>query len=144
MAYSVNLTQKQEKRLREIIRDYQGSKSVLKRAYCLLLRNEGQSNDNITQLLGVHEDTIADWLRLYKKRGLNGLLTFHYHKRRRSKLNKYRSKIRKIARLKRVDTIEKLQNELYDRFYIEVEYSWLYRYCRKNHIYSTLKGKNEL
>ncbi len=143
MAYSVKLTQKQEERLRRLIQDNKSNKNILKRAYCILLRNEGQSNENITQLLGIHEDTIADWIRLYKRGGVDRLLTFHYHKRRRSKLNNYRSQIRKIARLKRINTIKKLQDELYNRFHVEIEYSWLYRYCRKNYIYSVLKKKDE-
>ncbi|MGM0497341.1 MAG: helix-turn-helix domain-containing protein, partial [Bacteroidota bacterium] len=86
MAYHINLTNKQERRLREIVRENQNNKNILKRAYCILLRNDGQNNDNIIRLLDIHEDTIADWVKIYTKQGLDALLTFKYHKRRKSKL----------------------------------------------------------
>ncbi|MCK5029064.1 MAG: hypothetical protein KAR57_05480, partial [Bacteroidales bacterium] len=61
MSYKVVLTEEQEEELRVIVRENQKRKNILKRAYCILLKNEGQKNKNITQLLGIHEDTIADW-----------------------------------------------------------------------------------
>ena len=139
MAYKINLTDKQEQKLRQLVSENQDKPNVLKRIYCILLRNEGQSNENITKLLDIHEDTIADWTRIYLNRGLTGLLTFRYHKRRKSKLSKYKSRIKRIAGQKNVRTIEKLQKEIKQRFSLEVEYSWLYRYCKKNGIYTELR-----
>lgn len=141
MAYRINLTAKQEKRLRSFVHEHKDNKNLLRRAYCILLRNEGQSNENITRLLGVHEDTIADWLRIYQSRGLNELLTYKYHKRRKSKLDKYRSRIKRIASQKKISTIEQLQEAIEEKLALRVEYSWLYRYCVKNSIYTVLKRK---
>ncbi len=135
MAYKVNLTDKQERKLKQIVRENKGHPNILKRVYCILLRNEGQKNENITKLLDIHEDTIADWTKLYLRQGLDGLLTFRYHKRRKSKLNRYRARIRRLAAKKSVNTIEALQAEIKEKFSLEVEYSWLYRYCKKNGIY---------
>jgi transposase len=140
MAYRVNLTRKQEQRLRQLVHDNKDNPHILKRLYCVLLRHEGQSNENITKLLDIHEDTIADWLRIYVSRGLPGLLNFRYHKRRKSRLNKYRARIMRIAGKKSVKTVEQLQQEIREKLGVEVEYSWLYRFARKNGIYSKLRG----
>ena len=141
MAYHINLTKKQEQRLRKIVRENQNNKNILKRAYCILLRNDGQNNDNIIRLLDIHEDTIADWVRIYSKRGLDELLNYKYHKRRKSKLDKYRSRIKRIASRKKITTISQLQAEIEEKLSLRVEYSWLYRYCVKNSIYSVLKER---
>ena len=139
MSYSINLTAKQEARLRGIVRDNQDNPHVLKRVYCILLKNEGQKNKNIVRLLDVHADTITDWTKLYLKQGLPGLLTFRFHRRRQSSLDPYRSRIRRIASLKHITTIGQLQQALDQRLSLPVEYSWLYRYCRKNGIYDLLR-----
>jgi hypothetical protein len=70
---------------------------------------------------------------------LPGLLNFEYHRRRHSSLDPYRSRIRNIARLKSITTVRQLQGELQQRLSLSVEYSWLYRYCRKNGIYQWLR-----
>jgi transposase len=142
MAYKVNLTHKQEERLKKIVRENKEHPNILKRAYCILLRNEGQKNENITKLLDIHEDTIADWTRLYLRKGLNGLLSFRYHRRRKSGLNPYRAKIRRLAAKRSVNTVEALQSEIKEKYSLDVEYSWLYRYCKKNNIYSYLNKKS--
>lgn len=139
MAYSVNLTTRQEARLRRIVRENQDNPHVLKRVYCILLKNEGQKNKNIIRLLDVHADTITDWTKLYLKRGLPGLLRFRFDRRRQSSLNPYLSRIKRIAGLKHITTIRQLQLALNQRFSLSVEYSWLYRYCRKNGIYDLLR-----
>lgn len=139
MAYNVNLTTKQEARLIRIVHENQDNPHVLKRAYCILLKNEGQKNKNIIRLLDVHADTITDWTKLYLKRGLPGLLTFRFDRRRKSSLNPYLSRIKRIAGLKHITTVRQLQQALDQRLSLSVEYSWLYRYCRKNGIYDLLR-----
>lgn len=141
MSYRVFLTSEEEDKIKETIRKNQKRKNVLKRAYCILLKNEGQNNENITQLLGIHEDTIADWTKIYLQRGLDGLLKFKYSERRKSKLHPYRFRIKRMAEGKKVKTIEQLQEKVKDNLGIEIEYSWFYRYCKKYGIYKILKEK---
>ena len=141
MAYKVNLSYEDELDLRKLVKESQNRKNVLKRAYCILLKNEGQKNENITQLLGIHEDTIADWTKIYLERGLNGLLMYRYSDRRKSKLHPYKARIKRMAEGKRVKTVEQLQHKVKDNLGIEIEYSWFYRYCKKYGIYKVLKDK---
>ncbi|SRR6056297_3059206 len=139
MAYRVQLSQDEENALREIVQDNKHKPNVLKRAYCILLKNEGQRNENIQRLLGIHEDSIADWTRLYLKRGIKGLINFRYHERRKSKLHPYKQRIRRMAAGKKTSTVEELQKKIKQNLNIDVEYSWLYRYCKKYDIYPLLR-----
>jgi transposase len=141
MSYRVVLTAEQEEELRTIVRDNQKKKNILKRAYCILLKNEGQKNKNITQLLGIHEDTIADWTKIYIKKGIEGLLKFKYSERRKSKLHPYKNKIKRMASAKSIRTIEQLQAKVNKDLNINIEYSWFYRYCKKYGIYKILKDE---
>jgi len=141
MSYTISLSTIEKEKLRLIIKDNQHKKNILKRVYCILLKNEGQKNANIIQLLNINVDTIADWSKIYLEKGIDGLINYKYSERRKSKLNPYRSKIKRIAGSKKINTIEQLQKKIKEEFSIEIEYSWLYRYCKKYGIYSILKGK---
>ena len=142
MSYKVNLTQIQENELRKLVRENQNRKNILKRLYCILLKHEGQKNENITQLLGIHEDSIADWTKIYLKKGIEGLLKFQYTERRKSKLHPYKHQIKRMASAKSVKTIEQLRCKVKEKYHIELEYSWFFRYCRKYGIYKMLKKKS--
>lgn len=143
MSYKINLSETEEAELKRIIRENQNRKNILKRAYCILLKNEGQKNKNITQLLKIHEDSIADWTKLYIDKGIQGLFKYKYSKRRISKLTPYKSKIKRMASAKKTKTVEQLQAKIKDKLNIDIEYSWLYRYCKKYGIYDDLREKAE-
>ena len=48
------------------------------RLSALLWRDEGKTESDIAHLLGVCERTVRNWLRLYRKKGLDALCTLHY------------------------------------------------------------------
>ena len=141
MSYRIYLSADQESELKKVVQKNQKRKNILKRAYCILLKNEGQKNENITQLLGIHEDTIADWTKIYLSKGLDGLLKYKYSDRRKSKLHPYKNRIKRMAQGKRVKTVEQLQDKVKENLGIEIEYSWFYRYCKKYGIYKALREK---
>ncbi len=139
MSYTINLTKEQEAELRNLVKENQNRKNVLKRLYCILLKNEGQKNINITQLLGIHEDTVADWTKIYLTKGTQGLLNYKYSERRRSQLHPHKAKIKRMASAKSVRTVEQLQQKVKVNLGYDIEYSWFYRYCKKYGIYKVLK-----
>jgi len=139
MGYRINLTSEEELELKQLVKKNQNKQNVLKRIYCILLKNEGQKNVNITQLLGIHEDTVADWTKIYLKKGVEGLLKYKYSERRRSQLHPHKTRIKRMASAKSVRTIEQLQHKVKKNLGIDIEYSWFYRYCKKNGIYKVLK-----
>ncbi|OFX83147.1 MAG: hypothetical protein A2W99_13055 [Bacteroidetes bacterium GWF2_33_16] len=139
MSYRINLSETEEAELKKIVRENQNRKNVLKRAYCILLKNEGQKNKNIIQLLKIHEDSIADWTKIYIEQGIQGLLKYKYSQRRKSKLAPFKTKIKRMASAKNTRTVEQLQKKIKENLDIDIEYSWLYRYCKKYEIYPELK-----
>lgn len=59
----------------EITRRYKAEKSprFRERLHCLLLKDQGYTNTQVTQLLLVCADTITDWLNRYQDAGLEAL-----------------------------------------------------------------------
>lgn len=52
---------------------------VQKRMEVILLHSTSRfSNQEIAQLVGIHRDTVTDWVKLYQQAGLEALKTFHY------------------------------------------------------------------
>ncbi|HAF28752.1 MAG TPA: hypothetical protein DCG75_06860 [Bacteroidales bacterium] len=141
MSYRIILNSEAEFELRKLIKENQNKKNILKRAYCILLKNEGQKNINITKLLGIHEDTVADWTKIYLQKGIEGLLKYKYSERRKSQLHPHRGKIKRMASAKNIRTIEQLQSKVKVNLGFDIEYSWFYRYCKKYGIYEVLKEK---
>jgi transposase len=59
----------------EITRRYKTEKNVRfrERLHCLLLKDQGYSNQEVARLLQVRRETITDWLHLYEDGGLDPL-----------------------------------------------------------------------
>ena len=65
---------KQIERRRQQTRDYR----LAMRLSTLLWRDDGKTEAEIAHLLGVCGRTVRNWLRLYRKKGLDALCTLHY------------------------------------------------------------------
>jgi transposase len=106
-----------------------------RRYQCLWLLHENYLKKDIASILGVNIDTITDWIKIYNKSGLSGLGLLNYEGRRPSCLDKYKDTIEKVVQNENVSRIKDLQTILLKKHNIEIEHSWLYRYCKKNSIY---------
>jgi len=51
---------------------------LLKRIQCLKMRDKGLNNLIISDILGKSDQTISDWVQLYRKEGLKKLLEWKY------------------------------------------------------------------
>ena len=51
---------------------------LLKRIQCLKMRDKGLNNLIISDILGKSDQTISDWVQLYRKQGLKKLLEWKY------------------------------------------------------------------
>jgi transposase len=107
---------------------------LLKRYQCLWMLHEQYFKKDIASTLGVHIDTVTDWIKIYNKSGLTGLGLYNYEGRRPSCLDKVKDQIEKIIVQENISRIKDLQAKLIEEFQLEVEHSWLYRYCKKNSI----------
>lgn len=105
-----------------------------RRYQCLWMLHEQYLKKDIASILGVNIDTITDWIKIYNKSGLTGLGLLNYEGRRPSNLDKVKDKILQIISTENVTKIKDLQTLLANQYNIEIEHSWLYRYCKKNSI----------
>jgi len=106
----------------------------LRRYQCLWMLHEQYYKKDIANILGVNIDTVTDWIKIYNKSGLAGLGLLNYKGRRPSQLDKVKDTIFKTIESKNISTIKDLQTILLSEHKIEVEHSWLFRYCKKNSI----------
>jgi transposase len=75
MSVSLDASQrKQIERRRQQTRDHR----LARHLSALLWRDDGKTGPEIAQLLGVGARTVRNWLRLYRKKGLEALCTLHY------------------------------------------------------------------
>jgi transposase len=75
MSFSLDAPHRKHiERHRQQTRDYR----LAMRLSTLLWRDDGMTEPEIAQLLGVCERTVRNWLRLYHKKGLDALCTLHY------------------------------------------------------------------
>jgi transposase len=103
----------------------------LRRYQCLWMLQEGYLKKDIASILSVNIDTITDWIKIYNKSGLSGLGLLHYEDRRPSILDNRKAEIKSLVIKENVSTIKALQSKIYIEFGLEVEHSWLYRYCNE-------------
>ena len=107
---------------------------LLRRYQCLSMLHENYPKKEVAKLLGVNIDTVTDWVKLYTKSGLAGLGLFHYEGRRPSTLDAIKDELVGLIKRENINTMVQLQAIIKSNFKLDVEESWLGRYCKKNSI----------
>jgi transposase len=130
-------TKETTKKLKEITHAKKEEKraKIYRRILAIEQRLHGKTYGEIAQELSVCVDTVFDWVKIYEEGGLAALRTLHYEGRRISKLKEYETEIRDHITTESVRTLEELQDWLQKTFSLEVEHSWLFRFCKKNSIF---------
>lgn len=133
MSYSISLSCKELEEVNKSLKTQKESK-ICKRLVSLKMKNHGLANREIANILSVHIDTITNWHKLYISHGLSGLCKLHLKNRKKSKLDVHIDDLKKLIEEKTISTIAELQNYISNIYGIEIEHSWLSRYCKKNSI----------
>lgn len=143
MSYSIKLTKEDQNQLKELLKTT-GQSKILKRYQCIHFKHQGLANKQIAALLCVHIDTITDWIKIFNSKGLKGLGELSYEGRRTSQLEEYKDDIKAYVDENIVSNIKELQSYILEKYGVEIEHSWLFRYCKKNSIYLTKRPKSIL
>ncbi len=114
-------------------------KKILRRLYCLELKAKGIPHKEIADSIGVSQDTVTVWVKLYIKRGLNGLCAPINYDRRSSSIDPHIKEIKTMVKNQTISTLAEFQELLKNDFDITIEESWLSRLCKKNSIYLSRK-----
>ena len=107
---------------------------LLRRYQCLSMLHENYPKKEVAKLLWVNIGTITDWVKIYTKSGLAGLGLFNYEGRRPSTLDQIKDELVGLIKKKNINTMVQLQRKIKSNYKLEVEQSWLGRYCKKNSI----------
>lgn len=115
------------------------SAKIFKRLLAMELRYYGTSCKNVAEIVGVCIDTISDWTNLYLSGGLETLCSLEYEGRRPSKLESYAPAMKAKVEEESISTILQMKTWLKKEHNVEVEESWLFRFCKKNFIFPIKK-----
>ena len=107
---------------------------LLRRYQCLSMLHENYPKKEVAKLLGVNIDTITDWVKIYTKSGLAGLGLLKYEGRRPSSLDQIKDELVELIKKENINTMVQLQGRIKSSYKLDVEESWLGRYCKKNFI----------
>ena len=113
-------------------------KKTFRRLQCIYLKHKGKRHKEIADIIGVCQDTITDWIKLYKEKGINGLCDMNFD-RRQSKIDPYLNQIKQDLKDNIISTLAELQDWLKNKYSIEIEQSWLSKCCKKKLITLTKK-----
>jgi transposase len=133
MAYSIDLTKEEVITLKKLRRTGQDGK-ILRRYQCIWLAHEKFPKKEIASMLAVNIDTVTDWIKLFNKSRLDGLSKLYYEGRRPSSLDAVKDLLLKHIKTEPISKLSELQHFLKTKHSIEIEHSWLSRYCKKNSI----------
>lgn len=129
----IYLTPSQKLELDQRLKTEKNAK-VWKRLLALKLKDQGKDHQEIAQVTQVTRDTITVWLKLFISGGFKQLTTLNYLGTI-SKLEVYKEKIKKIVKEQQISKLADLQEQVRIKFDIEVEFSWFFRWCKKNYLY---------
>ena len=132
----IKLTEAEKLELKKL-KNKEQNKKIYRRYLYLEMSNKGLTNLEIAEYLGVCNDTLTDWRRIFLESRLEGISQLHYEGRRESKLKKHEDKIRKKVEKEKVASLAELQSFIKEKCKVDVEQSWLSRYCKKNSIFLT-------
>jgi transposase len=133
MSYSIKLDKREIEEINNAMKSHRDAK-IYKRLVALKMKNQGNSNSEISNILDVNIDTITDWFKAYIGEGLKGLCELHLTNRKKSKLDSYLEELKSLVKKETISTIAEFQNYISKLYGIEIEHSWLSRYCKKNSI----------
>lgn len=126
-------TKETKKKLKEIIQGKKEEKraKIYRRLLAIEQRLQGKTYKEIAKELSVCLDTVFDWASMYDQGGLAALRNLHYEGRRVSELEPYKEQMKAYIKEKSVRTLAELQDWLKETHAVEVEHSWLFRFCKK-------------
>jgi len=130
----IQLSEEEKKELK-IKKGNEKNNKIYRRYLYIEMSNSKMTNLEISSILGVCNDTLTDWKNIFEEAGLEGLSQLHYEGRRESKMKKYKEEILKKVKDDNIATLKELQGFLREKYDLEIEQSWLSRYCKKNSIF---------
>ena len=132
--HQIYLTTAQKEEFEKQLTTERDSK-IWRRLQAIYSRNQRIASTIIAQNLSVNVSTITEWVRIYLRGGIKELTNLNYdHQGPKSKLTEYEQAIDKLTDNEQIPTMTCLQQRIKELYGVEVEDSWLFRWCKKKSI----------
>jgi transposase len=134
MAHKITLDEKSKKELKQRKKDERDGK-ILRRLMSIEMKSKGMRNKEIAEYCSVCIDTITDWFHIFNQGGFKELCVLQYEGRRVSKLEEYKSDIKKKEKEEGIESLKELKQWIEEEYGIKTCVSNLYYFCKKNSIF---------
>lgn len=112
---------------------------LIKRVQSIKLRNKGMTNIEIGKFLLFSDQTISNWVRAYKAKGLQALLQWNYKGKISILTVKQQEELQKRNSEKPFEKAAEAQDYIKQHFGIEFHLHWVQKLMKKN--FTLHKGK---
>lgn len=109
----------------------------LKRIHCIKLKNEGWRNIKLAEFLGLSLNTITNWLKIYKRNGLTGILEWNYKGKSSTFTEEHRKKIEARHKKKPFNAAKEVKVFLKDECCLDFHLHWIQKLLKKNFNFRT-------
>ena len=131
--YKLSISKKDMKKLIKYKKSVKSAK-ILKRIQTIILKSNGWNHNKIAEFLGVIDDTITAWIKLFLKGGIEELINLKY-KSTKSKLNKEQMEIVREESKNGTFTFAKdVKKYIKENFNIEYHVHHIPKMLKKNQI----------
>ena len=131
--YKIELSAKELAKL-DKKRKKEKNKMISDRLRCIYLAAKGKKNKEIQDVLAVNKNSVTNWIKIYREKGLEELCRPADYNRRAAKIDDYVEKIKQDVKDNTISTLSELQDWIRTNYALAIELSWLYRCCKKNSI----------
>ena len=126
----ITLSKKELEELNEVEKKITDTR-LLKRIQCIKLKNESKKHKEIGEFLNRTIDTISQWIKTYKEKGISGLLKWEC-KGRVSKLSKEaQEKLKERDKEKPFDTAKEAKKFIEEEYGIDFHVHWVQKILKK-------------
>jgi transposase len=132
------LTESEKIELRERKKTERNNK-LYRRLIYVEMSSQKMTNLKISSILGVSNELLTTWGKLFRDGGFKKLCTLNYEGRRTSKLERCRKAIEELEENKGFSTLKELKDWLKKEQKVESCISNLFYFCKKNSIFLTKK-----
>jgi len=112
---------------------------LIKRVQSIKLRNKGMTNIEIGKFLLFSDQTISNWARVYKTKGLQALLQWNYKGKVSMLTVKQQEELQKRNSEKPFEKAAEAQDYIKQHFGIDFHLHWVQKLMKKNFILHTGK-----
>lgn len=131
--YKIKLSKSEQVKLNKR-RKKEKNKAISDRLQCIYLAAKGKGNKEIADTLAINKNSATNWIKIYLEKGLNELCRPEDFNRRSAKIDDYVEKIKQDIKKNTISTLSELQDWVKEKYFLQIELSWLFRCCKKNSI----------